>query len=169
MKTLFYGLAFFAMFFGLISSLAFDVLFIISQPTNPETWKTLAIDFAKIVTNSQQEISIAVKEFKIAETPTYANFLIFRICGASLITLFMIFIIYKGLRFFQEAPSFSTKLLIIFTSIALVWFIGIIAGIILGEVNWIPFSGWIDLIKERGEILDFVLKEYSGKFNQTMG
>jgi hypothetical protein len=163
-KNIFYILSFFGLFFGLLSGLAFDVLLIIAQPTNPNTWKTLVTDFAKIIANSQGEISAAIKEFKTGNiTKEYANYLVARIVGASLITLAMIYLIYKGMRFFVEAPSFSTKMILIIASFIIVWILGIVAGAIVGRINWIPFSGFIDLIKERGVIIDFIIKNYQQK------
>jgi len=162
-KNIFYVLSFFGLFFGLLSSLSFDVLLIIAQPTNPSTWQTLLTDFAKIIANSQGEISAAIKEFKADITAGYANYLIARIVGASLITLAMIYFIYKGMRFFIEAPSVSTKLILIIASFTIVWILGIIAGAIIGKISWLPFSGFIDLLREREIIINFIFKNYQQK------
>jgi hypothetical protein len=147
----------------LLSGLAFDVLLIIAQPTNPNSWKTLLLDFVKIIANSQGEISASVKEFRTGISKEYANYLIARIVGASLITLGMIYFIYRGMRYFVEAPSAKDKIFIILISIAIVWVLNLIAGAILGRINWIPFSGFIDLIKEREVIIKFILENYQKK------
>jgi hypothetical protein len=162
-QTIFYILSFLGLFFGLLSGLALDALLIIAQPTNPNSWKTLLTDFAKIIANSQGEISAAVKEFKSGITKEYANYLIARITGASLITLAMIYFIYRGMRFFVEAPAISTKILIIIVSFIIVWILGIIAGAIIGRISWVPFSGFIDLIREREVIIKFILENYQKK------
>lgn len=161
--TLFSLIAYFGLFFGLLSGLAFDILLIIAQPANPNSWKTLAVDFAKIISNSQEEISLAAREFKPGITREYANYLIARIIGASLISLSMIYFIYKGIRFFFESPKPTDKIIIILVSILIVYLIGIIAGLILGRINWIPFGGFIDLIKYRENIISYILSEYQKK------
>ena len=164
-KTIFMAIAFFGLFFGIISSLSYDILLIISQPLNKATWERLAIDFAKVVFNSQNEIKIAVSEFKDA-SPEYRNYLVARIVGGSLLTLFMIWIIYKAIRWGFEAPSLSTKILIILVSILSVWFIGVIASVILGKPNFVPFSGWIELIKQREIIINYIIQTY--EVNQSI-
>jgi len=161
-KSIFTILAIFSLFFGLIATLAYDLLLIIARPFNPEPWKVLALDIGRTVLNSQLVISDAVKEFATAESFEYKTFLLSRIIAGSLLTLFLIWLFYKIQRWFVEAPSVSSKILIIITSVVLVWFVSIVAGIFLGRIEWIPFKGWIDLATHREEIIKFLLEQYRG-------
>jgi len=158
-KSILYALAFFSLFAGIISGLSLDILRIIASPFDPNVYKLLAIDFAKIVFNSQNEIKVAVNEFEDAD-PSYRQYLLSKIIAGTILTLFMIWIIYKAIRWGFEAPSLSTKILIILVSILSVWFIGVIASVILGKPNFVPFSGWIELIKQREIIINYILQTY---------
>ena len=164
-KTILYALAFFSLFAGIISGLSLDILRIIASPFDLNVYKQLLIDFAKIVFNSQNEIKVAVSEFKDA-SPEYKQYLFSRIIAGTILTLFMIWIIYKAIRWGFETPSFSTKVLIILVSILSVWFIGVIASVILGKPNFVPFSGWIELIKQREIIINYIIQTY--EVNQSI-
>ena len=158
-KTLFTALAIFGLFLGILSSLSYDLLLIISNPTSGETWKYVVKDMAKMVSNSQQEISNSIREFKDANE-SYKNYLIARILAGSLVTLFLIYIFYRGIKFFFESPKPTDKIVIILISVLIVWFIGVLASYILGEINWMPFSGWVDLIKNKDVLVDYLLQRF---------
>jgi hypothetical protein len=159
-KNIFSALSIFGLMFGIISGMAFSILKILAQPFNPESWKDAGIEFAKIITNSQTEISKTVKIFPQAVKAGYGELALTRIIGASLITIFLIYIFYKGIRYWFENPKPTDKIIIILISIGLVWLLTIIASIIAGEPNFMPYSGFIDLIKNRQEIIDFIIKTY---------
>jgi hypothetical protein len=161
-KNIFSALSIFGLMFGIISGMAFSILKILAQPLNPESWKDAGIEFAKIITNSQTEISKTVKIFPQAVKAGYGELALTRIIGASLITIFLIYIFYKGIRtvFFLENIKPTDKLIIVLVSIGLVWLLTIIASIVAGEPNFVPYSGFIDLIKNRQEIIDFIIKTY---------
>jgi len=162
-KSVFTAIALFSLFFGIISTLIVDVLMIISAPFNPKAYENLALDLGKTVLNSQGIISEAVKSFSEAESMEFRTYLLSRIAAGSLLTIGMIWIFYKIMRWFCEAPSVSTKLLLIIISIALVWFVGLFTSIFIGKLTWVPFQGWIDLARNREVIIQFILKQYQEK------
>lgn len=162
-KNLFLIVSIFGLLFGIITGISASILRILAQPLNPETWKMAAIDLAKIVSSSQTEISKTVKAFPEAVEAGFGELALARIIGASLVTLFLIFLFYKGIRWFFENPKPTDKIVIILISIALVWFITLLASIIAGEPNWVPYSGFIDLIKERQQIISFILQKYQAQ------
>jgi len=159
-KTIISTLAILSLFFGILSGISYDILMIIAKPTDVETWKTLVVDFAKIVMNSQVEIKEAVEELKNVENVQYGNYLISRIIAGSLVSLFMIWLIYKVFRFFVESPSVSDKILIILMSVFLVYLIGVIASYILGKPNFQPYPGFASLIENRDVVINYVLNQY---------
>jgi len=159
------GLAVFSLFFGILSSMAMDILSIIANPFSPEPYKNFAVDVGKVFLNSQTVISTSIKEFSEAETLEYKNFLLWKIIGASLVCLVLIWLIYKGLRWLVPGASqdLGAKLLIIIVSLALVWFVGVLTSITLGEGFLYPYSGWVDLAREREVLIEFILEHYSQK------
>ena len=159
-RSILLALSFFGLFFGLFSSLSFDLLKIVAEPMNQEHWKGLLLDLARTLTNSQQEISRAANEFKNVKSVEYGNYLIARIVGGCLITLVMIYFTYRIFRFFLEAPSPSTKILFVLMSVFVVYLIGVIASIIVGTPNFIPYKGFVDLIRNRQYIVNFLLEHY---------
>lgn len=158
-KTIFLILATFALFFGILSSLSFHLLKVIAEPFSAEAWKDFGIELAKVLVNSQREISRAVEEFKDVENEEYANFLIARIIGASLISLSLVYFTYRVFRFFVEAPSMSAKILMIILSFFVVYLIQLICTITIGEPEWIPYKGFIDLIAKREYIVNYLLSK----------
>ncbi|MFQ6068011.1 MAG: hypothetical protein ACE5KD_00550 [Candidatus Bathyarchaeia archaeon] len=166
---MFTAVAIFSLFFGIISTIIIDILVIIATPFNPEAYKTLALDLGRTVLNSQGSISESVKEFGKTESMEFKTFLLSRIAAGSLLTIGMIWVFYKILRWFVESPSVSTKLLFIVIAVSLVWFVGLFTSIFIGKLTWIPFSGWIDLARNREIIIGFILEQYQEKVptNQT--
>jgi len=156
-KSIFLFLATFALFFGILSSLSFHLLKVIAEPFSPETWKELGIELAKVLVNSQKELSRAIEEFKDVENDEYANFLMARIIGASLISLSLVYFTYKFFRFFVESPTVSTKILLIILSFFVVYLIQLICTILIGEPEWIPYKGFINLLTKREYIINYLL------------
>jgi len=163
-SSLIKGLAVFSLFFGIISGLAMNFLLILANPFSLEPYKRFAIELGKIFLNSQAEISSSLKEFSKAESIEYKNFLIWRIIGASLLSLILIWLIYKGLRWLVPGSTtdLGTKLLIILVALGLVWFIGLLTSVSLKREFILPFQGWIDLFRYREELISFILTQYKG-------
>jgi len=159
-KNLLTFLGIFSLLFGVLSGISVSILRIIANPFSTEAWKGFAIDLAKIVVNSQNEISETVKNFDSAVEAGYGELALIRIAGASLITLALIYFIYKGMRWFVENPKPTDKLVLIFLSIGIVWIITVIASVILGKPNFMPYSGFYDLIKHRETIIKFIVEHY---------
>lgn len=160
-KSVFTILAFFALFSGILTGLSRDILLLISKPS----WSSVQYvikDLASIIINSQQEITNAVEKFKTVESSVEANYLLSRIIGGSLITLFMIWLFYKIMRFFKEQAGPFEKIAMIMLAVLMVWIISVVASYLVGKVNWMPFSGWVSLWQNREIIINYVLQQYRG-------
>jgi len=155
-------LAFFALFAGIIGSISYDVLLLIGKPSM-DSVKIVVNDLASIVVNSQGEISESIQELKTADSNSYKTFLVGRIIGGSLVTLFLIWLFYKIIKFWFESPKPTDKLVIILIAILIVWIIGIASSIIVGKVNLVPFYGWVDLVKNRNLVINYLLTNVFNK------
>lgn len=154
-------IAYFGLFFGVISGTATNVLRIVATPGDPEVWKRLIIDMAKTVSNSQGELSETVKNFpEIAETG-FGDLAIAKIFGCILITLALIYIFYKLLRKLKPAPSTTDLIMIFLISIFFIWFVGVVASFITGDIKWFPFGGFVDLAIYRENIINYILAKYT--------
>lgn len=159
-KSILTVLGVFSLFLGVLSGISISILRIIANPFSIESWKEFAIDLAKIVVNSQGEISETVRNFDKAVEAGYGELALIRIAGASIITISLIYFTYKIMRWFVENPKPTDKLMLILLSIGIVWFITVVASIILGKPNFTPYSGFYDLIANREKIINFIISNY---------
>jgi len=155
-------LAVFALFLGVLSSTAIDILNIFAHPFTLEPWKVFIIDVASMVTNSQNTIAKSIDEFAAADTQ-YKTFLTWRIIGSSLITLVFLWGAWKGLKHLVPGykADLGTKLLIFILSVIIVWMIGLTASILSGQ--GVPsfggfYNGWIKLIFDRDIFIQYLIK-----------
>jgi hypothetical protein len=153
-------LAVLALFIGVLSSTAIDLLNIIAHPLSPDPWEVLVLDVASTITNSQNAISDAVKAFPNADA-NYQGFLGFRIIGCSLVTLIFIWALWRGLKWAVPGAKndLGTKLLILMIAIFLVWIIGLMASVLSGK--GIPsffgfYHGWIQLVLNRDVFIQWL-------------
>jgi hypothetical protein len=155
-KSIVTVLAFVALFSGVIGSISYDILLLIGKPSI-QSLQYVVKDLASIVTNSQGEISSAIKEFKTAEG-SYASFLIARIIGGTIITLFLIWLFYKGLTLFIPIVTNTDRIAVFLLSLFMVWVLGVLSSYLVGKPNWIPYSGFIDLIINKDILINYIIK-----------
>ena len=122
-----------SLFFGILSGLAIDIMGILADPFSAGPYKQFGLDIGKIFLNSQKEISNSIDEFEQAEDATFKNYLIWRIVGASLLSILLIYGFYKVIIFITPSSNIDlgSKLVAIFGAILLVWMIGLITNIFL--------------------------------------
>lgn len=152
-------LAIFSLFFGVISTLAMDIVYVFADPVNGT--KKLLYDISSTIVNSQNEISKAIKNIEKAKTKDEIVFWTSRIIAGALITLFLIWLFYKILRFFFEAPRPIEKITLILVSMLIVYVITqISAGIFNIQTNPIPFHGFVELIQKANIIAEKIQTVY---------
>ena len=162
-------IALLALFFGVLSSISLDILGVIAHPLSLESWKTLVVNSAKTVTNSQNTIARSVDEFKEGDE-AYKSYVVWRIIGCSLITAIFVWGVYKGLRKVVRTAELDlgTQLLVIVAAFVIVWLIGLVASILSGEgvPTFIGFyNGWIQLILKREVFIEYIVQQISkGEF-----
>jgi len=163
-------IAVFTLFYGIISAMFFDLLLIATQP-NMENLKKLAVDVGKTVFSSQEVIKESAIEFdevyhKEDVAMQYKIYLFNRIIAGSLLSLFILYVIYRGVSFFvpSSKTDLGARLLVIFITL-LVFYGCTLAYLLIIEHKGLvpPFHGFIELGKHAEAIRAYLTSSY----NQT--
>lgn len=166
---IFVALAIFSLFAGIIGSLVLDVIALITKP-GMESLKVLAYDLGKTIFASQETIKEATQEFLKAENGQYKWFLFWRIITGSLLTIGILYILYRIIKFF--VPSANTdlgaKILVLLIAI-LIFYGSTIVFVALTKREFVPpFHGFIELSKNLDKIVNYWLQTSpSYIFNET--
>jgi len=156
---IFFIIALFSLFFGIVTTLAFDIIYIIANPV--EGSKKLAYDIATTVINSQNELSKSIVNLLKAKSKEEVVYYLSRMIASSLITIFLIWLFYKILRFFFEAPRPIEKITLILVSMLLVYVITqVSAGLLNLKTEPIPYYGFVKLITHSQEIAQKIMSVY---------
>ncbi|MGC9079819.1 MAG: hypothetical protein ACP5G1_03725 [Nanopusillaceae archaeon] len=146
-------LAIFGLFFGIIQTLSYDILLTISEPK--KGIQKLGYDIAQTLINSQEVVYQNTNLLLKAKDDQTKQFAISKIVAGSLVTLFFIWIFYKIIRFFVEAPKPTDKIMIILISLLLVYFLTIIPSYFLNLKisSYVPYYGWIYFLQNIQQII----------------
>jgi hypothetical protein len=155
-------IAILALFAGVLSSTAIDILKIVANPLSIAPWREFVLNIASTITNSQNTISKSVDAFAGAADEEKA-FLFWRILGCSVITGLFVWGVHKGLKYLVPGTrqDLGAKILVWAGAIIGVWIIGILASYFSGQgmPSFFGFyNGWIEIIVQRGVFIQYLIK-----------
>jgi len=137
---------------GIFGGVFGDLLLFMSSPTQAN-FNKFTKDLLSIIVNAQKVVYEAVHEFVVNESisPTYAYHLIFMIASGSLVTLAIIYILYKIFSMVNPSMPLANLLFALLTY----YFITIAISIyVMGTPQIKPFFGWWYLVEHIKDIMD---------------
>ncbi|RLJ10375.1 MAG: hypothetical protein DRP15_00035 [Candidatus Aenigmatarchaeota archaeon] len=161
-------IAVFALFYGVISAIVLDLVLLLSQP-NMENFQKLVVDLGKTIFNSQEVIKESVTELdEVIDDESvamqYKAFLFNRIIAGCLLSIVILYFIYRGISFFVPSVSgdLGAKLLVLVITF-LIFYGCTLSYLILVEHKGLvmPFHGFVELVRKAEAVRTYLTATYN--------
>lgn len=161
-RKVFSFLAIFMLFFGVVSTLVLDVGAFVMEPTEENAVK-IAEDLGESIFNSQEVVKesyLALEESLNGNLEeSMSTWLFFRVIAGSLVTLAIIWILWKGLSFLapSERLDLGTKIIIMILILVIIWGSSLIYSYSFTDNGFVPpFHGWLTIAGQPETAIDFL-------------
>lgn len=172
-------IALFALLSGVLIALLSNALLIIQNPTEKGAYIQASKNVGKMIFSSQNDIKTSINQINVSinsseelpQNKQYTRFLLWRILGSSLITMGVIYILYKGISFFVPASGgdLGARLLVAMISIGAVWGVSLVYSLSTGSGWVMPFEGWGYMLEHAGILREGLQQAgYSTSLNKTL-